>query len=146
MDSFGMEKNVKQLILRFSSKIDNIDLAVIHTSEFVKSQNRTLDNFGLKLVLSESISNAVIHGNHEDEKRCVLIKITLTPETIIIRIKDMGEGFDWRTRTTQGMADPESTSGRGIALINAYGYSISYNDDGNIMYLTKQLDPLVTSQ
>jgi serine/threonine-protein kinase RsbW len=140
MESFGFEKNVKQLIMRFSSCIENIDKAVMHTSEFVTSQRMIIDAYGLKLVLSEGITNAVVHGNREDEKQDVMIKITITHEKITIRIKDMGTGFDWRKRIQQAEADPEDIRGRGLHLIKAYGYEISFNNDGNIMYLHKKLE------
>jgi len=142
MDSFGIEKHVKQLIMRFSSQMDNIDKVVKNTSEFVASQNMSIDSYGLKLVLSEGVTNAVVHGNREDEKRDVLIKLTITSENITIRIKDSGKGFDWRTRVLKAETDPDDVGGRGLQLIKAYGYEISFNNEGNIMFLSKKLDPV----
>lgn len=142
MDDFGLEQNVKLLIMTFSSKIDNIERAVYHTSEFVKSQNKVIDTFGLKLVLSEGITNAVVHGNNEDEKRNVQIRITITKKDILIRIRDMGSGFNWQKALSRGPSDPDDVSGRGFELIKLYGYNLSFNPKGNIMYLRKPLEPI----
>lgn len=140
MDDFGIERTMKLLIMSFSSRLDNIDRAVRYTSDFVMSQNKSIDTYGLKLVLSEAITNAVVHGNQEDEHRDVSIRIVLSKDSIIIQIKDSGPGFDWRKQMVSETADPSATHGRGIELIAMFGYTVSYNSKGNIMQLKKPLE------
>jgi len=140
MSDFGIEKTIQMMIMRFSSSMENIDAAVMHTADFVASLNRTIDLFGLKLVLSEGITNATVHGNKERPDQKVDVKITLTADTISIRIKDDGAGFDWKCWMESHATGPEDASGRGLDLIRGYGYELSYNEAGNILRLVKRLD------
>lgn len=144
MDEFHLEQSVKMMIMRFASSLESIERAVEHTSAFVLSQSKQIDIFGLKLILSESITNAVVHGNKEDNTSFVYVKITLLEDTITIRVKDNGAGFDWKKKLEADMAAQQETYGRGLALIQAYGYEVAFNQTGNTMYLTKRLDPLIT--
>jgi len=144
MKDFKVEKAVKLLVMRFPSKVDNIDNAVKYTADFVTSLNKSINTFELKVVLSEAITNAVVHGNKENEKEKISIKITLTDRTIVIRVKDNGRGFNWQQRLESDdlPEDDFAESGRGIALIRAYGYRITFNREGNVMFLEKDLEPL----
>jgi anti-sigma regulatory factor (Ser/Thr protein kinase) len=142
MGSFEIEKSVKMLLMKFPSRMEYIEAAIKNTSEFIRLHNKAIDVFGLKLVLSESITNAVVHGNKENEDRDVQVHLTLTPEDITIKIKDRGEGFSWKKHIAPEMDDTSLTSGRGFSLITAYGYDVSFNKRGNAVCLIKKLDDL----
>ena len=42
----------------------------------------------------EAVNNAIQHGNREEERRQVHIRVETTPENIAICVRDEGEGFD----------------------------------------------------
>ncbi|MBD3318112.1 MAG: ATP-binding protein [Chitinivibrionales bacterium] len=127
--------------MTFSSTVENIERAVLYTSDFVARLKKSIDTFGLRLVLSEGITNAIVHGNKENAAKPVSVKIKLTETRITISVKDTGGGFDWRSRVTEGMPEFDSPRGRGVALMQAYGYEVQFNDKGNILTLTRKLDP-----
>jgi serine/threonine-protein kinase RsbW len=140
MPEFRIEKTVRTLTMEFPSRMEFIDAAMKNTSDFVMLHNKSIDTFGLKLVLSETITNAVVHGNQEDENRPVHLHLILTPDEITIRIKDRGRGFAWQEFISGDMDDLNRTSGRGFALIAAYGYTVTFNKKGNTVCIFKKLD------
>jgi serine/threonine-protein kinase RsbW len=65
--------------------------------------------------------NAVVHGNRYNAHKKVLIHLSHSPERLVIRIADEGEGFD-EANVPDPLA-PENlmrTSGRGIFLIRSF--------------------------
>jgi hypothetical protein len=53
-------------------------------------------------------------------------------------ITDEGEGFAWQERI--GQAPPSDVlSGRGLWLMQLYGFQVHYNATGNVLVLTKAL-------
>jgi serine/threonine-protein kinase RsbW len=142
MEDFRIEKSVTMMMMEFPSQMEYIDAAIKNTSEFVILQNKSIDVFGLKLVLSEGITNAVVHGNKEDDARAIHVHIILTAVDITIKIKDMGNGFTWKGFVSPEMSDVERTSGRGFSLMEAYGYSVRFNQKGNTIYIFKKLEDI----
>ena len=60
-----------------------------------------LDAFELRLVLDETISNAIEHGNRFSSTKTVIIKVTVREDIVEINVKDEGIGFecDMRKKT-----------------------------------------------
>jgi len=48
----------------------------------------------LMLVVSEAVTNAIMHGNKEDESKKVFITAQSDSEELTFIVKDEGEGFD----------------------------------------------------
>jgi serine/threonine-protein kinase RsbW len=85
----------------------------------------------LMLLLSEAVTNAIVHGNKLDEKKKVEVEVQINSNKIISTVKDQGNGFD-----PQAANDPLKEenllkdSGRGIFLIQEISDSIDYLDNG----------------
>ena len=77
--------------------------------------------FGIETAVREAVTNAVVHGNKEDERKTVEVIFNCLEHRVEIEVKDQGEGFD-----ANGVPDPTTaenilkTSGRGIFLIRAF--------------------------
>src|SRR6059036_230708 len=77
--------------------------------------------FGIETAVREAVTNAVVHGNKEDERKTVEVIFNCLEHRVEIEVKDQGEGFD-----ANGVTDPTTaenilkTSGRGIFLIRAF--------------------------
>src|SRR5581483_7828691 len=54
--------------------------------------------FVVELVLREALTNAVLHGVNQDDRRSIECEVEMISGGIILRVRDDGEGFDWRTR------------------------------------------------
>jgi serine/threonine-protein kinase RsbW len=75
----------------------------------------------IAMAVREITVNAVMHGNAYDRGKKVTIEFDLSPDNLIVSIRDEGHGFD-----TTGVADPLAPenllrqSGRGIFLARAF--------------------------
>jgi serine/threonine-protein kinase RsbW len=97
------------------------------------------DLFGIRLALEEAVINAIKHGNHFDECKCVAIVCRMTPELLHIEIADEGQGF-----VLEDVPDPtdpenlEKPSGRGIVLMRNFMSLVCYNEQGNRVVMEKR--------
>ncbi|MHC4788542.1 MAG: ATP-binding SpoIIE family protein phosphatase, partial [Planctomycetota bacterium] len=94
--------------------------------------------FAVKLALEEAVINAIKHGNELDDTKKVKISFSIDDDKSVFAISDEGEGFD-----PDEVPDPTAedylmaTSGRGIALINAYMDEVRFNEKGNEITMIK---------
>lgn len=96
-----------------------------------KSQLEEDSTGNLMLLLSEAVTNAIVHGNKLDKTKKVEIEVQVNSEKIISTVKDQGAGFD--PSETQNPLTEENLlkeGGRGIFLINEISDSVDYLDDG----------------
>ena len=77
--------------------------------------------FGLDMAIREAVTNAVLHGNKQDESKEVHVNIKSSPEAIEISVHDEGQGFN-----PTEVPDPTAaenimkTSGRGIFFMRNF--------------------------
>jgi serine/threonine-protein kinase RsbW len=77
--------------------------------------------FGVDMAVREAVTNAVLHGNRQDETKTVEVTFTTSPEAIEITVRDRGNGFN-----PEQVPDPTDaqnllkTSGRGVFLIRTF--------------------------
>jgi serine/threonine-protein kinase RsbW len=77
--------------------------------------------FGIEMAVREAITNAMVHGNKEDETKTVELTLNCLGHELEIEVRDQGEGFD-----PAGVPDPTDpanilkTSGRGIFLMRSF--------------------------
>ncbi|MEL7646936.1 MAG: ATP-binding protein [Sedimentibacter sp.] len=83
--------------------------------------------FNTKIILYELIINGVMHGNNEDFKKLVNIKVCINKNCITIEVSDEGDGIAY-THKNKGEFD-FSESGRGLMLVE--GLSDKFSIDGN---------------
>lgn len=129
----------------FSSEMYNIKCAISEIMDFFKVAIPALteeDFYDLKLVFSELLINAVIHGNRNDSGKQVFFDIRiLENSTVSARIVDEGLGFDYikllnNSRNTDYSMDE---SGRGICLVYSLTDQICFNTLGNEIQFTKRV-------
>ena len=87
--------------------------------------------------LHELTANAIEHGNRFAPDKKIAVKIIITATYMYARIKDQGEGFNWRAKYERPF-DLEGTSerGRGIAMTRSFSNLLFYNEKGNRVSLT----------
>jgi len=90
----------------------------------------------LMLVVSEAVTNAIMHGNKEDKSKKVFITAQSDSEELTFIVKDEGEGFD-----PDSLPDPLDeenllkTSGRGVFLMEEYADQVSFSNNGSTLTL-----------
>ncbi|MDX1640902.1 MAG: ATP-binding protein, partial [Balneolaceae bacterium] len=83
-----------------------------------KSQLEEDTTGNLMLLLSEAVTNAIVHGNKLDESKKVEVEVQINSEKIVSTVKDHGNGFN--PEATKNPLKEENLlrdSGRGIFLI-----------------------------
>ncbi len=81
--------------------------------------------------LTEAVNNAIIHGNHCDECKCVHVHLEENPHGLTLVVRDEGCGFD-----PEAVKDPTlpeniaNSGGRGIFLIKQLCDRVYYEANG----------------
>jgi serine/threonine-protein kinase RsbW len=97
------------------------------------------DIFRLHLALEEAIVNAIKHGNKNNPKKRVQLRFQVTPQQVLVKVKDQGEGFD-----PEQVPDPlaaenlEAPSGRGLLLMRSYLTWLRYSQKGTCVTLCRR--------
>lgn len=85
---------MNQMELSFNAKIENEPFARTSVASFITSLNPTIDELvEIKTIISEGVSNAIIHGYQNNPECNVIIKVTLENRLITIIIQDYGKGI-----------------------------------------------------
>ena len=80
--------------LKFKASISNELLARQAIVAFISPINPTYEEIGeYKTIVSEAVSNAIIHGYHFDASKDVYLKATILEDEVEIIIRDYGIGI-----------------------------------------------------
>lgn len=77
--------------------------------------------FGIEMAVREAVTNAMVHGNQEDEAKSVEVVFNCYEHELEVEIRDQGAGFD--PGSVPDPTDPANllkTSGRGIFLMRSF--------------------------
>jgi len=156
---FIVQKESRMQIPNDTSLISSISLYLANatTSDILRRHS-------IELVLDEALANAIIHGNLEVPSNLketdfdsfndlIATRSALEPygsrktgifysfnkKSAVFVIKDEGAGFDWR-RTIAQESDTEACHGRGLLLMQALTTQIGFNDKGDEVTLTFDLE------
>lgn len=87
-----MEKYMK---MQFKANIGNVSLARAVTTCFLVDSDLTISTLNeIKTIVSEAVTNAIVHGYHEDNVSIVSITLSLTEDLLTIIISDDGVGIE----------------------------------------------------
>ncbi|HMB97243.1 MAG TPA: ATP-binding protein [Balneolaceae bacterium] len=91
----------------------------------------------MQLVLSEAVTNSIVHGNRENPEKSVTVIAEMSDNSIIFKVTDEGEGFDHSAKP-----DPTAeenllkTGGRGIFIIEEIADKVEFEDRGRTVVIT----------
>ncbi len=94
------------------------------------------------MAVREAVTNAVMHGNRQDEAKTVEVSLKSLPGAIEITVRDQGKGFD--TESVPDPTDPQNllkTSGRGILFIRTFMDEVEWSrhpQGGTVIRMTKK--------
>lgn len=95
--------------------------------------------FAIRLALEEAMVNAHKHGNRGDRNKKIVVSYDVTPQRVVIRIRDEGRGFEPRLVPDPTAPDRISLpDGRGIMLMHAYLDAVNFSTQGNEVELVKE--------
>ena len=108
--------------LSLPSQIETVAAAAAAVAEFI-SRSGISDEaaFGIDMAVREAVTNAVLHGNRQDDNKTVDIVLKSSPDAVEISVHDQGPGFN-----PEDVPDPTAsenilkTSGRGIFFMRTF--------------------------
>lgn len=113
---------VKTTELRLPSRREVVEEVAVVVAGIVKSFGLNEEfAFGIDLAVREAVTNAVLHGNNEDESKFIEITLKSAPDSLEIKVHDQGSGFN-----PNDVPDPTKeenllkTSGRGIFFMRNF--------------------------
>jgi serine/threonine-protein kinase RsbW len=98
--------------------------------------------FGIDMAFREAVTNAVLHGNKQDESKLVRVTVKSSPDWLEISVRDQGKGFD-----PVAIPDPTAaenimkTAGRGIFFMRNFMDEVDWSiqpDGGTLVRMTKR--------
>ena len=108
--------------LSLPSRIETVAAAAAAVAEFVGRSGVSDDAaFGIDMAVREAVTNAVLHGNRQDENKTVELVLKSSPDAVEISVHDQGPGFN-----PEDVPDPTvtenimKTSGRGIFFMRTF--------------------------
>ncbi|WP_077326792.1 anti-sigma F factor [Virgibacillus siamensis] len=135
-----------EMCVEFSSVSENESFARVTVGSFIAQLDPTMDELTeIKTVVSEAVTNAIIHGYNNRPGNQVSIRCALNDDEVELTIKDNGIGIGDLDEARQPLytSKPElERSGMGFTIIENFMDSvevISSPGDGTTVHMTKQL-------
>lgn len=104
------------------SDVKQIESIVSLITEHCRSLHLTRRQCSLNIpvALSEALSNAIIRGNHEDPRKHVRLRATVSDQALVFDVVDEGRGFDMADIPQDPTIPPyiECEEGRGVFLMH----------------------------
>ena len=129
--------------LKLPSRVESINEATVAVMDAARRLGFTDDAlFGIEMAVRESFTNAVLHGNRQDETKPVEVGFRGTDAGAVLTVRDRGEGFDLAC-----VADPTAeenilkTSGRGILFMRTFMDEVTWEplpEGGTLVRMTKK--------
>jgi len=123
--------------------IDNIQIQIPSLPENIRMIESFIDNakdkyelnddiYGnIMIAVTESVNNAIIHGNKSDNSKNVSLRLFLEKSEIRFEIEDEGNGFDYDTLPDPTLPENlDKTGGRGIYLMKNLCDEVKFENEG----------------
>ncbi|HHU55892.1 MAG TPA: anti-sigma F factor [Acholeplasmataceae bacterium] len=86
-------KNIVKM--EFSAKLANVTFARASAAAFVLGLDLTINVINeIKTIVSEAVTNAIIHGYNQNEKKYVYLELCIDDNKLTIVVKDEGIGIE----------------------------------------------------
>ncbi len=128
---------MKSLKIQIPSLMENIRIIESFIDNAKDKHEINEDIYGnIMIAVTESVNNAIKHGNQENEKKNVNLTMEMDDTLIRFRVEDEGKGFDPKT-----LADPtapenlDKPGGRGIFLMKHLSDEVKFAENGRIVEL-----------
>jgi stage II sporulation protein AB (anti-sigma F factor) len=91
---WGMPNMKNMMKIQFSALSQNESFARVTVAAFIAQLDPTMDELTeIKTVVSEAVTNSIIHGYESDPNGIVYISVTLEDHVVELTIKDEGKGI-----------------------------------------------------
>lgn len=136
---------MNKMEIKVSAKVENEAFVRTAISAFALSTNPSLDEISdIKTIVSEAVSNAIIHGYSNDPTKDVYIKAIIENNEIRLTINDYGVGIkDIKSALNHNFSSKknEERAGMGFSIIKALSDEFNIRSEENIgtrIYIVKK--------
>ncbi|MCX2744800.1 ATP-binding protein [Mangrovivirga sp. M17] len=133
---------MKSIKIDFPSITENIRIVESFIDNAKEKYQLTDEVYGnIMVAVTESVNNAIQHGNKNVMDKSVYLSLIFTEGSIQFEIEDEGDGFDYET-----LPDPtapeniDKPGGRGIFLMKHLSDEVAFEDEGKRVILTFYLN------
>ena len=128
---------MKSINIQIPSLSDNIRIIESFIDNAKEKFRLTDDIYGnIMISVTESVNNAIKHGNNNEASKNVSISLYLNESQISFKVEDEGVGFDF-----ENLPDPtapeniEKPGGRGIFLMKHLADEVVFSKNGSLVEL-----------
>src|SRR6187402_303946 len=129
---------MESLRIQIPSLVENIRIVESFIDNVKDKFEIDDDIYGnIMVAITESVNNAIRHGNKEDKSKNVTLTATCEENVLLFTIEDEGTGFD-----PDSLPDPtapenlEKIGGRGIFLMKHLSDEVKFSNEGRKVELT----------
>lgn len=129
---------MNSLKIQIPSILENIRIVESFIDNLKDKYNFDDDIYGnIMISVTESVNNAIKHGNKLDPKKNVILSCEFDENKVMFSIEDSGDGFD-----ISQLPDPtspekiEEIGGRGIFLMKHLADEVTFKENGKLVELT----------
>ena len=122
------------LKIQIPSISENIRIVESFIDNVKEKFNVDDDLYGnIMVAITESVNNAMKHGNKLDKTKNVILSATCDENALTIRVEDQGDGFDY-----DNLPDPtapenlDKVGGRGVFLMKHLSDEVRFEDEGRV--------------
>jgi len=133
--------------LQFASRSENEAFARITVAAFVSQLDPTLNELtDIKTVISEAVTNAIIHGYENEAEGLITISARIEDDTVHITIEDQGSGIQDIEQAIQPLftSKPElERSGMGFTIMENFMDNMEITTrlgEGTIVRMSKRIE------
>ncbi|EON73052.1 MULTISPECIES: anti-sigma F factor [Lysinibacillus] len=113
-----------EMTLTFLAISENEGLARVAVTGFIAQLDPTIDELSeFKTVVSEAVSNAIIHGYEEDGKGVVTVHAKREDDIVTVSVMDNGMGIEDVSRAMEPLFTTKSAmerSGMGFTIMDSF--------------------------
>ena len=128
-------------MLKLASDPKNVARVESFVEHLVDKYGISHDVYGNILIsLTEAVTNAIIHGNDNDESKTVQVRLKKQKNKLAFLISDEGGGFDF-----DNLPDPTAPEnllkigGRGVFLMKQLSDDVVFYDNGSTVEICFQI-------
>ena len=133
-----LSRVMEKISIQIPSMPENIRIVESFIDNAKEKFNITDDIYGnIMVAVTESVNNAIKHGNNSDKDKLVSISLFIEPKNLKFVVEDQGVGFDPDSLPDPTL--PENISkpdGRGIFLMRNLCDQLIFSEEGRVVEMS----------
>lgn len=138
---------MKEITITIKSEMENITNMRNVVVSLISNKNQTISFINeLKTIISEAITNAIVHGYDNDQTKDIIIKIKMDDKGIDIIIDDFGKGIEDVSQAREALFTTNKEnerSGLGFTIMELFSTKLEVKskvNEGTSIHIYKEFE------